>query len=339
MANVLEIEDLTVHIKLRHGDLCAVDDVSLRVAAGETLGLVGESGCGKTMTGLSVLKLFPPGGGIRAGRIWLNGRDLVPLGETEMRRVRGKEVAVIFQDPMTSLNPTMNIGNQLAEALRLHHPTASDRAARDRSLDVLDLVGMPAPRERVNDFPHQLSGGLRQRVLIAMALVCEPSLLIADEPTTALDVTLQAQILDLLDGLRQRLGMSILLITHDMGIIAGRADRVAVMYAGKIVEEAETRTLFKRTRHRYTEALIQAIPRFDEEVSGELYSIPGLPPDLVSPPGGCRFSPRCRYATAVCFEQPPELLQQDPLHFCACHHPAATEPPTVAGHSSAGGVR
>ena len=288
MSNVLEIDGLKMHIRQSRVTVKAVDGVSLSIAPGETLGLVGESGCGKSMTGMSIMKLLPNGGHIIEGSINLNGRDVVPLSEKQMRRIRGQEVAVIFQDPMTSLNPTMNIGNQLGETLRIHRE-ASDDEARERAVEVLELVGMPRPRERLHDFPHQLSGGLRQRVMIAMSLVCGPSLLIADEPTTALDVTIQAQILDLLDSLRRELHMAVLLITHDMGVIAGRADRVAVMYAGKIAEQAETSTLFKRMRHRYTEALVEAIPRLDQETTAELYSIPGLPPDLAFPPKACRF--------------------------------------------------
>ena len=321
MANVLDIDDLKTHIRLTRSTVHAVDGVSLHIAPGETLGLVGESGSGKSMTGMSIMKLLPPGGHIVEGTIKLNGTDVVPLSEKEMRRVRGDEVAVIFQDPMTSLNPTMTIGNQIGEALRIHRDVSEDEA-RARTIEVLGLVGMPRPAERINDYPFQLSGGLRQRCMIAMALVCDPSLLIADEPTTALDVTIQSQILDLLDGLRQELHMAVLLITHDMGVIAGRADRVAVMYAGKIVEEADTSTLFKRMRHRYTEALVEAIPRLDQETTAELYSIPGLPPDLANPPAGCRFAARCRYDTEICHTDEPELVEHEPSHRYACHHPA-----------------
>ena len=321
MSNVLEIDDLKTHIRLSRSTVHAVDGISLHIAPGETLGLVGESGSGKSMTGMSIMKLLPPGGHIVEGTIKLNGRDVVPLSEKEMRVVRGEVVAVIFQDPMTSLNPTMTIGNQISEALRIHRDV-NDAEARARTIEVLGLVGMPRPAERINDYPHMLSGGLRQRCMIAMALVCGPSLLIADEPTTALDVTIQSQILDLLDGLRQELHMAVLLITHDMGVIAGRADRVAVMYAGKIVEEADTSTLFKRMRHRYTEALVEAIPRLDQETTAELYSIPGLPPDLANPPSGCRFAARCRYDTEICHTDEPALVEHEPSHRYACHHPA-----------------
>ncbi|MBV9524542.1 MAG: ABC transporter ATP-binding protein, partial [Candidatus Dormibacteraeota bacterium] len=263
------------------------------------------------------------------GTIKLNGRDIVPLPDKTMREVRGNVVSVIFQDPMTSLNPTMTIGDQIGEALRIHREVG-DKEARERVLDVLGLVGMPRPAERINDYPHQLSGGLRQRCVIAMALVCEPSLVIADEPTTALDVTIQSQILDLLDELRRRLRMAVLLITHDMGVIAGRADRVAVMYAGKIVEEASTRTLFKRMRHRYTEALVEAIPRLDQETSAELYSIPGLPPDLANPPEACRFAARCRFDTEICHNEYPAFSEHEPGHLYACHHPAGVDEPVEA---------
>jgi peptide/nickel transport system ATP-binding protein len=322
--NVLDVEGLKTHIRLTRSTVRAVDGISMHIAPGETLGLVGESGCGKSITGMSIMKLLPPGGSIVEGSIKLNGQELVGLDEKEMRALRGNEVAVIFQDPMTSFNPTMTVGNQIAEALHIHQDV-SDQQARARAIEVLGLVGMPRPQERFSDFPHQLSGGLRQRCMIAMALVCDPRLLIADEPTTALDVTIQAQILDLLDDLRHRLRMAVLLITHDMGVIAGRADRVAVMYAGKIVEEAETRTLFAHMRHRYTEALVDAIPRLDQETSSELYSIPGLPPDLTNPPPACRFAARCRFDTEICHTEEPSLVAHEPGHLFACHHPAAAE--------------
>jgi oligopeptide/dipeptide ABC transporter ATP-binding protein len=247
---------------------------------------------------------------------------LVNLSEREMRRVRGNDVAVIFQDPMTSLNPTMMVGDQIAEAVRIHRH-ASKADALKRAEEVLGLVGMPRPKERLKDYPHQLSGGLRQRVMIAMALSCDPKLLIADEPTTALDVTIQLQILELLYDLKQRLQMAVLLITHDMGVIAGRADRVIVMYAGKIVESAETAELFEETRHPYTEALLASIPRMDQREDTPLYSIPGLPPDLSNPPAWCRFQPRCRYATARCHEEEPLLRADTPGHEFACFNPVS----------------
>src|SRR5580700_5168751 len=276
---VLEVDGLRTEFHLRHATARAVDNVSFSVRRGECLGLVGESGCGKTTIGLSVLKLLPQVGHITAGAVRLNGRDLVSLDEGQMRRVRGNEIAMIFQDPMTSLNPTWTIGRQIAEPVRIHRG-ATKKEALGRAVEVLNLVGMPRPEERLTQYPHQLSGGLRQRVMIAMALACEPKLLIADEPTTALDVTIQAQILDLIDSLRQRLDMAVLLITHDMGVIASRTDRVMVMYAGKIVEGAGTIELFDTIRHPYSEALFESIPRLDQDRERRLYSIPGVPPDL-----------------------------------------------------------
>jgi peptide/nickel transport system ATP-binding protein len=324
---VLEIKDLKTYIRQRKGLVRAVDGVSLRIEQGETVGLVGESGCGKSMTAMSVMKLLPNGGYIAGGSIRLDGQDLVPLEDDEMRKVRGNDVAVIFQDPMTSLNPTMTIGNQIAESLRIHRGWKSDQAMA-RAEEVLRVVGMPRPAERIHTFPHQLSGGLRQRVMIAMALACEPKLLIADEPTTALDVTIQAQILSLLDSLKREFKMAILLITHDLGVIAGRADRVAVMYAGKIVEEAEIEELFAQVRHPYTEALLQSIPKVDQDQSQPLYSIPGIPPDLANPPNGCRFNPRCRYATSECKNFEPVLDGDDPTHVYACYHPVGGARPS-----------
>ncbi len=301
---VLEVEHLSTEFHLRSGPVRAVDDVSFHVDEGECLGLVGESGCGKSTTGLSIVRLLPRVGHIVGGRMLLGGQDLVALAETEMRRVRGREVAMIFQDPMTSLNPTMTVGRQIAEPLRIHLD-ASPKEAEDRALDLLSLVGVPSPKERLDDYPHQLSGGLRQRVMIAIALAVEPKLLIADEPTTALDVTIQAQILDLLDDLRQRLAMAVLLITHDMGVIAGRTDRVVVMYAGKVAEAASTAELFESMRHPYAEALLQSIPQLDADAGAPLYSIPGHPPDLSEPLPGCRFAPRCRHAADRCREEEP----------------------------------
>ena len=307
-APVLEVEELRTEFHLRNASVGAVDGVSFSVRTGECVGLVGESGCGKTTVGLSVMKLLPNVGHITGGVVRLNGRDLVGLSESEMRRVRGNEIAMIFQDPMTSLNPTWTIGRQIAEPVRLHKG-ASKREALERAVEVLRLVGMPKPEERLRQYPHQLSGGLRQRVMIAMALSCEPKLLIADEPTTALDVTIQAQILDLIDQLRVTLDMAVVLITHDMGVIAARADRVMVMYAGKFVEGADTGELFDTMRHPYSEALFESIPRLDQDKSQRLYSIPGLPPDLSRELVGCRFAPRCRYATSECTEEEPLLGQ------------------------------
>ena len=335
-APVLEVEDLTTEFRLRRATVQAVDSVSFTVRAGECVGLVGESGCGKSTTGLSVMKLLPNVGHVTAGSIRLLGRDLVPLEEREMQKVRGNEVAMIFQDPMTSLNPTWTIGRQIAEPVRLHR-RVSKREAMDRALEVLRLVGMPHPEERLSYYPHQLSGGLRQRVMIAMALACEPKLLIADEPTTALDVTIQAQILDLIDELRERLSMAVVLITHDMGAIAARTNRVMVMYAGKIVEGAATNELFSSMHHPYAEALLASIPRLDQDRSQPLYSIPGLPPDLSKPISGCRFAPRCRYATETCTAAEPALApgsgELAPAagvdHVFACFHPVSGPAPVA----------
>jgi oligopeptide/dipeptide ABC transporter ATP-binding protein len=320
MANVIEIEDLSTHIKLSRSVVQAVGNVSLAIGAGETLGLVGESGCGKSMTGLSVMRLLPNGGHIVGGSIKLNGLDLVKLTDRQMRDVRGNDVAMIFQDSMTSLNPTMPIGKQIAEQVR-RHTALTKPEAMERAAEALDLVGLPHPRERLDDYAHQLSGGQRQRVIIAISLSCEPKLLIADEPTTALDVTIQAQILGLLDDLKERLGMAVLLITHDMGVVAGRADRVEVMYAGRIVESASTVELFTHMAHPYTQALLGSIPLLTQDRDQRLFSIPGIPPDLTAPPPGCRFAPRCSRATERCGTDEPALEAAGAGHYFACWHP------------------
>jgi len=333
---VLEVEDLRTYIRLRTRTVHAVDGVSFSVSAGETLGVVGESGSGKSMTAMSVLRLLPNGGRIVSGSIRLDGKEVTKMPEAELRAVRGNEVGTIFQDPMSSLNPTMTIGRQIAEAVELHKGV-SKREALERAAEVLSLVGMPNPKERLSDYPHQLSGGLRQRVMIAMALANEPKLLIADEPTTALDVTIQAQILALLDDLKARLGMAILLITHDMGVIAGHTDRTIVMYAGQVVESAETEELFADMRHPYTEALLASIPQLDQDQTQKLYAIPGLPPDLSRPLGACRFAPRCRYATDICREQQPELVGD--AHRFACFHPVAPSASELAGAGALAGAR
>ncbi|WP_316770305.1 ABC transporter ATP-binding protein [Streptomyces sasae] len=325
MPPLLEVRNLTTHISTRRGVVRAVDDVSFTLEAGETLGLVGESGCGKSMTGLSLMGLLPPGGALVGdSSVALDGRELVGLPERELRRVRGNDIAMVFQDPMTSLNPTRTIGHQVAEAVLVHRGCTPGQAA-DRAAEVLGLVGLPHPRERLKDYPHQLSGGLRQRVLIAMALANEPRVLIADEPTTALDVTIQAQILTLLADLRDRLGMAMILITHDMGVTAGHADRINVMYAGRIAESAGTDRLFRGMRHPYTQRLLASVPRLDQDPARQLPSIPGLPPDLTAPPGGCRFADRCSYATERCRAEEPELTGTDGSdgHRYACWHPAS----------------
>jgi peptide/nickel transport system ATP-binding protein len=320
VAPLLEINDLRTEIRLKQGVVHAVDGVSMHVDAGETLGIVGESGCGKTMTALSIMKLLPNGGSIVGGSITLEGQQISTLADDDMRRIRGNDIGMIFQDPLTSLNPTMTVGKQIAEAVKLHRG-ASNEQAMDRAAEVLNLVGLPQARERISEYPHQFSGGMRQRVMIAMALACEPKLLIADEPTTALDVTIQKQILELIDDLRLRLGMAVILVTHDLGVIAGRADRVAVMYAGKIAETTDTGTLFGNPRHPYTEALFQSLPDKAAESKERLYSIPGIPPDLMNPPKGCRFAARCRYATDECREEQPPLGGEVAGHLFACYHP------------------
>jgi oligopeptide/dipeptide ABC transporter ATP-binding protein len=303
---VLEVENLHTEFHLRTANVKAVEGVSFHVNPGECVGLVGESACGKTTVGLSIMKLLPAVGHVTGGSIRLFGRDLAPYDESQMRTVRGNEIGMIFQDPMTSLNPTWKIGRQIAEVVRLHR-RVSRAEAYQRALEVLTLVGMPRPAERLDTYPHQLSGGLRQRVMIAIALACEPKLLIADEPTTALDVTIQAQILNLIDELRERLKMAVILITHDLGVIAARSDRVMVMYAGKIVESATTEELFGSMRHPYSEALLESIPRLDQDRDSRLFSISGLPPDLSGTLVGCRFAPRCRYVTDECRSDEPAL--------------------------------
>ena len=324
MANVLEVEDLRTEFHLRTANVGAVDGVSFTVAQGECVGIVGESGCGKSTLGLSIMKLLPVVGHIVRGSIRVNDTDVVPMGERQMREVRGNDVAMIFQDPMTSLNPTMTVAQQIAEGVRLHRKVTK-KEARDRALEVLTLVGMPRPAERMDYYPHQLSGGLRQRVMIALAN--DPKLLIADEPTTALDVTIQAQILNLLDDLRARLHMAIILITHDMGVIAGRSDRVIVMYAGKIAEEAKTDELFHHMHHPYALALLQSIPKLEQDSTQKLYTIPGLPPDLSKEITNCRFSPRCPSATERCLAEEPQLnaVAGSPDHLFACFNPVSDE--------------
>ncbi|HJU19926.1 MAG TPA: ABC transporter ATP-binding protein [Stellaceae bacterium] len=319
MAPLLEIRGLRTHFAAGEGIVHAVDGVDLAIGHGETVGVVGESGCGKTVTALSILKLIPtPPGHIVGGEIRWQGCDLVPLAPEALRRVRSKEIGIVFQEPMTSLNPVYTVGAQIAEVVRLHDGLGR-RGARERAIDMLRLVHIPNPERRVHDYPHQFSGGMRQRVMIAMALACSPKLLIADEPTTALDVTIQAQILDLLAEMKSRLGMAVMLITHAMGVVAETAERVVVMYAGKVVEEAPVGELFARPRHPYTQGLIRSIPRLGASNGGKarLEAIPGAVPDLSNPPPGCRFAPRCRLASAAC-AAPPQLREVAPGHKVAC---------------------
>ncbi|MER7413864.1 MULTISPECIES: ABC transporter ATP-binding protein [Streptomyces] len=329
---LLHIDDLhlTIAGRGRAGEertVHALDGVSLRLAPGEALGLVGESGSGKTMTALSVLGLLPPGARVTSGRILLEGTDLAAAPEPVLRGVRGNSVGVVFQDPLSSLNPTMTIGAQVAEPLLLHRGMGRAEA-REKAEETLRMVGLPQPGERMRSYPHQLSGGMRQRVAIAMALVCEPRLLIADEPTTALDVTTQHQILELIGELRERLGMALVLVSHDLGVIARRVDRVAVMYGGKVAEQAPVRRLFTAPRHRYTRALFDALPERAAGTGRPLATIPGLPPTLVGTPAGCRFAPRCAHATEECRTQEPPRRTADedaPDHTYACFHPAAAD--------------
>jgi peptide/nickel transport system ATP-binding protein len=322
---VLSIRDLQVEIRTPNGVVRPVDGVTFSVRAGETVGIVGESGSGKTMTGMSVLQLLPSGGSIVGGSIEFDGHELTTMSPAELRRLRGNDIAVIFQDPMTSLNPTRTIGSQLREAYRIHRPGVSAAEANRRAEEVLSLVRMPRPNERLKDYPHQLSGGMRQRAMIAIALLCEPRLLIADEPTTALDVSIQAQILELLDDLKARLGMGIILVTHDLGVIAGHADKVAVMYGGRIVEEAPTGELFAAPRHRYTQALFESMPTMELDSRRALASIPGMPPQLIDLPPMCRFAARCRFAGEDCRTENPEPVEVAPGHTHSCFHPRPTD--------------
>jgi oligopeptide transport system ATP-binding protein len=315
---LLEVNDLRTQFATHDGPVNAVNGVSFTLNEGEALGLVGESGCGKSITALSLMRLVPePPGRIVSGEVRFDGRDLLELRQDEMRRVRGNDIAMVFQDPMTSLNPVLTIGRQIGEALQLHKAMGRD-AARRRTIELLELVGIPAARTRVDDYPHQFSGGMRQRVMIAMALSCEPKLLIADEPTTALDVTIQAQILDLIKRLRRELGMAIIMITHDLGVVAGIADRINVMYAGYIVETGTVDEIFLNPRHPYTLGLLNSIPRLDEPRKEKLVPIEGLPPDLVNPPRGCPFQPRCPYAIERCADDNPRLESVMPGHRIAC---------------------
>jgi peptide/nickel transport system ATP-binding protein len=326
---LLRLERVGVQLATQRGPLQAVDDVSLSLAPGRTLGIVGESGCGKTMLSRAVLRLLPSNA--RAfGRITLDGHDLTGLAPEALRRLRGRTMAVVFQDPMTSLNPVLTIGTQLVETMQAHLEVGT-AAARARALELLAAVGIPAPEQRLRQYPHHLSGGMRQRVAIAIALSCEPRLLIADEPTTALDVTVQAQILDLLAREQQRRQMAMVLITHDLGVVAGRADEVAVMYAGRVVERAPTRDLFRSMRMPYTAALLAAIPKLDAPPHTPLAAITGRPPDMARLPPGCAFAPRCTRALDRCVKARPELAEAGPPeHPFACWNPIPV-PATAAG--------
>ncbi len=317
---LLDIQGLKTHFKTDDGWLHAVDGVDIAIDAGQTVCVVGESGCGKSVTAKTVLKLIDmPPGKILAGRVMWQGRDLVPLGPQEMQKIRAKEIAIIFQEPMTSLNPVYTVGEQIAESVRLHDGL-SRKAALERAVEMLRLVRIPTAERRIHDYPHQFSGGMRQRVMIAIALACSPKLLIADEPTTALDVTIQAQILDLMQELKERLGMAVMLITHAMGVVAEVAQKVVVMYAGQVVEEASAEDLFARPRHPYTQGLIRSIPRIDTAAVHKvrLEAIPGTVPKLIDPAPGCRFAGRCKFVMPACRTATPPLLEVRPGHKVAC---------------------
>lgn len=316
---LIEVQDLKTYFKTKAGRVRAVDGVSFAVQAGEKVAIVGESGCGKSVTALSIMRLIeqPPGEYID-GSIRFEGQDLLELPESAMRKIRGGQIGMIFQDPMTCLNPTMTVANQIAESLRIHLKL-SKKEAHKRAITLLEQVGIPDAAERANAYPHQFSGGMRQRVMIAIALACHPKLLIADEPTTALDVTVQAQILELINGVCNDFGTAVVLITHDLGVVAGMTDRVVVMYAGHVVETAPTDELFANPRHPYTLGLLASVPRLDEQRANELKTIEGSPPDLLKPPAGCPFMPRCAFARSVCNTMPPlDPIAGQPAHFKAC---------------------
>ena len=330
--SLLEIEQLQTHFATPDGVVRAVDGVSFAVEAGETVAIVGESGCGKSVTSMSILRLIREPPGRIAGGVRFAGRDLLTLSERQMRQLRGNEIGMIFQEPMTSLNPVLTLGRQIGESLRLHRGM-SPKQAEARAVEMLELVGIPAPGRRIRQYPHELSGGMRQRVVIAMALACDPKLLIADEPTTALDVTVQAQILDLMRDLKRRLGSAIILITHDLGVVAEMAERVVVMYAGRVVEEAKVGEVFARPLHPYTRGLLGAVPRLgsslEEGAPGRLAEIPGQVPSLRAPIVGCAFAGRCPMVTDLCRAVAPACVEKRAGHAAACHY---------AGQSAAGGA-
>jgi peptide/nickel transport system ATP-binding protein len=327
MQAVLEVKNLKTGFRTEGGELIAVDDVSFSVMPGKTIGIVGESGCGKSVTSLSIMGLIPtPPGRIIDGKILFKGKNLINLPASEMRAIRGNEISMIFQEPMTSLNPVFTIGNQIMESVILHQKL-SKSAAREKAIEMLKLVGIPAPERRIDDYPHQLSGGMRQRVMIAMALSCNPSVLIADEPTTALDVTIQAQILELLKSLREKLNMAVVLITHDLGVVAETCDHVVVMYAGKVVEQGTAEDIFYRPTHPYTKGLLNSIPSHsgDKVKRDRLETIPGLVPNLLRLPKGCRFQERCTRRQAKCSEAEPALEMKSTGHVAACYFPYTEE--------------
>ncbi len=323
-STLLAVDDLRVEFKTQRGIVHAVNGISFAIDAGETLGIVGESGCGKSVTALALLGILSRNGRVVSGTTMFGGRDLLQLSQREQRHVRGKEIAMIFQDPMTSLNPVLTVGRQIREPLQTHFGLDKN-AAEARAVDLLDQVGIPSAKARVDDYPHQFSGGMRQRAMIAMALACEPKLLIADEPTTALDVTIQAQILDLLRELVAERDTALILITHDLGVVAGMCERVNVMYAGMFMETAPAEQLFGSPRHPYTLGLLQSVPRLDAPRRAKLRPIEGAPRDMLSPPQACPFQPRCRYEVAASREEVPPLVQIEPGHYVACFNPVPAD--------------
>ncbi len=324
---ILEVKDLYVSFTTYAGEVQAVRGVSFDLHKAETIGIVGESGCGKSVTVQSLMRLIPmPPGVIKHGEVIFNGQDIIKLSDREMRNVRGSEIGMIFQDPMTSLNPTMKIGTQITEGLKKHQKM-NTADAKKRAIEMLQLVGVPTPEKRINQYPHEFSGGMRQRAMIAIALACNPKLLIADEPTTALDVTIQAQIMDVMKDLKTQLDTSIILITHDLGVVADMAERIIVMYAGEVVEEGTSEEIFYTPKHPYTWGLLSSVPRLDAQNKQELVPITGTPPDLIAPPVGCPFAARCDHAMKVCLEKDPGLTQinDSETHYAACWllHPSA----------------
>ena len=317
---ILKIDHLVTAFDTESGHLKAVDDVSFEVKMERSLGLVGESGCGKSVTALSIMRLLPkPTGTIESGQIWFNGTDIVKLPADKMHEIRGKRIAMIFQEPMTSLNPVHRIGKQLGEVFQLHFTKMNENEIRAQSLELLQKVGIPEPEQRMEEYPHQISGGMRQRVMIALALACKPDILIADEPTTALDVTIQAQILDLMKKLQRETGMAIIFITHDLGVIAETCQEVVVMYAGKVAESAATIELFKNAKHPYTRGLLESIPRLDMPRKTKLNIIEGIVPSLYELPSGCRFRTRCPHMMNICAIEPPPLIEVGENHFASCY--------------------
>lgn len=318
MSQLLEVDQLHVSFKTYGGEVQAVRGVSFTLNEGETLAIVGESGCGKSVTAQTIMGLVSePSGRVKAGHVWFKGKDLTTMSEKEMRKIRGAEIAMIFQDPMTSLNPTITVGNQITEGIMKHQKIKS-KQAQELAIELLQLVGIANPKERLKQYPHQFSGGMRQRIMIAIALACNPAILIADEPTTALDVTIQAQIIELFKEIQLKTGIAIVMITHDLGVVAKIADRVHVMYAGKVMEAGTVKDIFYHPQHPYTKGLLGSVPKLNEDRKKPLQPIPGTPPDLFAPPPGCPFAPRCEYALEVCTAYEPTITYLHEEHHVAC---------------------